>query len=335
VAHSLTHLGIGKIRGLDQIATPEGVFTMCAADHRGSLQKMLSPANPDAMGYEQMVEFKLLMVETMAPHASAVLLDPIYGAAQCIAEGVLPGSTGLLVSLEATGYTDSAERRRTEIEPGWGVDQIKRMGASAVKLLIYYHPDVQDVSAAQRELVERVSAECAAEDIPLLVETVSYPVGGQKRPSPEFAADLPRLVVGTAREVSTLSIDVLKAEFPADADYEKDEGRMLEYCRQITEASPVPWVVLSGGVDYRCFLRQVEIACRGGASGYLAGRAVWQEVVKTQDQTERRRFLETTAADRLKELAEVATRFGVPWRQRLASRIPSATQIPEGWHVGY
>lgn len=330
-----TQLGIGKVRGLEEIATLQGIFTMCAMDHRRSLQKMLNPANPDAVTYQHMVEFKLLMAETLAPQASAVLLDPIYGAAQCIVGGALPGYTGLLVSLEATGYTDSSERRRTEIEPGWSVSKIKRLGASAVKLLIYYHPDVSDVAKAQRELVGRVAEECRAEDIPLVVETVSYPIGGQKRPSPEFAAELPRLVTTTAREVAPLPIDVLKAEFPADAAYEKDEGRMLDYCRQVTDASPVPWVVLSGGVDYPQFRRQVEIACKGGASGYLAGRAVWQEVVKVQGPADRRRFLATTAADRLKELADVAGQFGLPWRQKLGGRIPSPVQIPEGWHTRY
>lgn len=330
-----SYLGIGKIRGLDEIAAAEGIFTMCAMDHRGSLQRMLNPSNPDAVTYQQMVEFKLLMAETLAPHASAVLLDPIYGAAQCIVAGALPGHSGLLVSLEATGYTEGEEGRRTQIEPGWSVEKIKRLGASAVKLLLYYHPNAVDAAADQRLLIGRVAEECAAEDIPLVVETVSYPLAGQKRPSPEFAAELPRLVVETAREVTSLPIDVLKAEFPADATYEKDEGTMLEACRRVSEASPVPWVVLSGGVDYQQFLKQVEIACRGGASGYLAGRAVWQEVVKLQDAADRRRFLETTASDRLKELADVAGQFGTPWRRRFIGPIPTPLQIPEGWHTRY
>ncbi len=35
-------LTIGKLRGLQQIATPDGLLTMTAMDHRGSLQKMLN-----------------------------------------------------------------------------------------------------------------------------------------------------------------------------------------------------------------------------------------------------------------------------------------------------
>lgn len=330
-----TKLSLGKLRGLEEIGTRQGIFTMCAMDHRGSLKKMMNPANPGAVTYEQMVEHKLLMAETLAPHSSAVLLDPIYGVAQCIVSGALPGSTGLLVSLEETGYAGGPEQRLARVEPGWSVGKIKRLGASAVKLLIYYQPDLPDAAARQRELVRHVAAECSAADIPLVVETVSYAIGGQTRPSAEFAADLPRLVITTAKEVAALPIDVLKAEFPADFTYERDEGRMLDWCRQISDASPVPWVVLSGGVDYPHFLKQVEIACRGGASGFLAGRAVWKEAMGLETLAERRRFLETTAADRLKVLADVASRFGVPWRQKLAGRIPLSTEIPEGWHAAY
>ena len=133
-------LSVGKIRGIQEMATDQGIFTMCAIDHRGSLKRMLNPANPDAVTYGQMVEHKLLMAETLGQHASAVLLDPVYGVAQCVVGGALPGHTGLLVALEATGYAGSSQRRHSQVEPGWSVAKIKRLGASAVKLLVYYHP---------------------------------------------------------------------------------------------------------------------------------------------------------------------------------------------------
>jgi tagatose 1,6-diphosphate aldolase len=264
-----------------------------------------------------------------------VLLDPIYGVAQCITNGALPGCTGLLVSLEETGYSGGREQRLATVEPGWSVGKIKRLGASAVKLLIYYQPDSPDAARKQRGFVERVVAECDAADIPLVVETVSYPIGGMTRPSQQFAAGLPRIVIETAKQVTPLGIDVFKAEFPADMTYEHDEGEMLDWCRQISAASPVPWVVLSGGADFPQFLKQVEIACKGGASGFLAGRAVWKEAMGIEDPGDRRRFLEATAVTRLKELEDVATQFGTPWRQKLGERVPLATWIPEGWHNQY
>jgi tagatose 1,6-diphosphate aldolase len=97
------NISIGKVRGLQQISTSGGVFVICAIDHRGSLQSTLEKELARKIGYEEMVQYKLDLCSALAPYASAILLDPIYGAAQCIAGGVLPGNTGLLVSLEATG----------------------------------------------------------------------------------------------------------------------------------------------------------------------------------------------------------------------------------------
>ena len=134
-------LSIGKIRGLQQISTPEGIFIICAMDHRGSLKEMIEKEQlDDDVDYQQIVEHKLELCAALAPYASAVLLDPNYGAAQCISEGVLPGHTGLLVSIEATGYESGPKGRITTLLDGWSVEKIKRMGASAVKILVNARP---------------------------------------------------------------------------------------------------------------------------------------------------------------------------------------------------
>jgi tagatose 1,6-diphosphate aldolase len=97
-------LSLGKLRGLQQIANPDGLFAMCAMDHRGSMQRLINAAEPERVTADQLTEYKRDVTETLAPVSSAVLLDPIFGAAQAIATGALPGSSGLLVSLEETGY---------------------------------------------------------------------------------------------------------------------------------------------------------------------------------------------------------------------------------------
>ena len=52
-------LSIGKIRGIQQIATPDGIFTICAMDHRGSLRSMIDKECLGEVNYEEMVERKL------------------------------------------------------------------------------------------------------------------------------------------------------------------------------------------------------------------------------------------------------------------------------------
>jgi tagatose 1,6-diphosphate aldolase len=101
-------------------------------------------------------------------------------------------------------------------------------------------------------------------------------------------------------------------EFPVDADFESDRAVWQRECERISESSAVPWVLLSAGVNFETFLEQTEVACRAGASGFLAGRAIWKESVALGD-TERAEFLKATAADRLKRLIEVAERHARPW----------------------
>jgi tagatose 1,6-diphosphate aldolase len=329
------NVSIGKLRGLQQLADAEGMMTMCAVDHRGALKRALNERNPEAVSYQDMVDFKLDLCQSVAPFASAILLDPEYGAGQTIAAGLFPASRGLLVSMEKTGYSGDNSARITELLPGWSVKKAKRMGASAVKLLIYFRPDLKDVTSKQLDLVANLADQCIEEDMAFLVEPVSYPVGEGEASTKEFSQTKPELVVETARQLTALPIDVLKAEFPADIRFEKDEGKLLGLCRRLSDASRLPWVLLSAGVDFDSFKKQVEIACRAGASGFLAGRALWQEAAKIRSRDERMRFFQNTAAPRLKQLAEIADGCGKPWYSKLGIENGKFAPLGEGWYRDY
>jgi tagatose 1,6-diphosphate aldolase len=335
------NISIGKLRGLQQLADSKGMMTMCAIDHRGALKRALSEKNPAAVSYQDIVDFKLDLCQAVAPFASAVLLDPEYGAGQAITAGLLPGPKGLLVSMEKTGYSGDSTARITELLPGWSVSKAKRMGASAVKLLIYFRPDLKDVASKQLDLVARLADQCLEEDIAFLVEPVSYPIEEKERinqagtSSKKFAEIKPGLVIETARQITTLPIDVLKAEFPADIKFEQDEGKLLGLCQELNRASRLPWVLLSAGVDFNSFQKQVEIACKAGASGFLAGRALWQEGAQIRSREERMNFFQNTAAPRLKELAEIADSYGKPWYSRLGAENGKFAPVTEGWYRSY
>jgi len=322
-------LSIGKIRRLQQLANERGIMAMCALDHRGSLMKMLSAGQSQGAGYQEMVDFKLDLCRVVAPHATAILLDPIYGAAQAITAGAIPNTTGLLVSLEESGYSGEAEARITDLLPEWDTEKIKRMGATAAKLLLYYRPDV-DVAQRQLNTVQKLAADCVTEDIPFVVEPVSYRVASKEASPEDFAGVKGQMVVETAKQITALPVDVLKAEFPADLEYEKDKGRLSDLCHQVNEASQIPWVILSAGVNFELFHQEVELACRAGASGFLAGRALWQEATQIKSREERLKFLETTVVSRLESLTELANAYGTPWYARL-----EASEVDESWHRRY
>jgi len=328
-------MSIGKIRGLQQIATPEGRLVMCAMDHRSGLVTMMEGSQHGAPDYAELVQLKLDMCSVLGPHSSGILLDPEYGAAQCIAGGALHGQTGLLVSVEATGYQKDPIGRLTSLLKHWSVEKIKRMGASAVKILVYYRPDIAGLAQKQLKIIERVAADCIKYDIPLLVEPKTYRVEGESMDSAEYARNLPEMVIETARQITALPIDVLKAEFPADMKYEHDTEKLAGYCRKLDVASSVPWVILSAGVDYDTFKRQVTIACQAGAAGLLGGRAIWQEATEMGSREERVGFLRRTAAKRMQELNEIAVRYARPWYGKFGLSAEKLADIDEGWYRRY
>lgn len=330
-------LTIGKLRGLQELANNDGVFNICAMDHRRSMSRLMEGGHvvEGSTSYAEMSRRKLELCTQLAPHASAVLLDPLFGAAQCISHGALPKSTGLLVSLEASGYSGPAEFRMSELEEGWSVEKIKRMGASAVKFLIYYRPDLIELANKLMELVEVVGQECQKYDIPLVIEPLSYPLGEETKNPAQFATAKEQLVPKTAQHITALPVDMLKSEFPSDLRYNKDKGKLTEICQKLDKASKVPWVVLSAGVSFEVFCQQVEIACRGGASGFLAGRAIWQEAMNIEDPKERANMLNTLGADRLKKLTELAAKYAVPWYKKLGLARDELTETAEGWYQQY
>ncbi len=328
------NLTIGKIRGLQQLADNSGIFNICALDHRGSLKTILEKSRGAAVANEEITEFKLEICETLAPYMSSILLDPIYGAAQSIASGKLPGKTGLLVSVEETGYENTEAGRLTRLLPGWGVDKIKKMGASAVKLLIYYRPDLVDIAAKQMATVQKVAEDCIKFDIPFLVEPVSYAVG-TKGTKEYFASRRAEIVIETARQITELPIEVLKAEFPTDMNVITDEGKLLDLCYKLNSVSKTPWVLLSAGVTFDMFKKQVELACKAGASGFVGGRAIWQESAEIQDKKQRMEYMQNTVARRFGELVEVNAKYGVPWYRKAGLELPNLAAVKEGWYRDY
>jgi tagatose-1,6-bisphosphate aldolase len=321
-------LRIGTLRGLDACASDGGTFSVLALDHRNNLRRMLGGGDPESVTYEQMVEVKRAIVRAVAGTATGVLLDPEVGAAQCITDGSVPPDAGLLVAVESTGYTGPSTARQSQVLPGWSVAQIKRMGADAVKLLLYYHPDA-DNAADQEQLLIDIAECCADADIPLFLETLGFSIDEtEAKLTGEARRDV---VVRTARRLTALGGDVLKSEFPHDASV-TDRELWAEACAELEEASSIPWVILSAGVDDATFEAQTEVACRAGASGVLVGRSVWGDGA-TLPPEERAAWLAGEGVARMQRLVDIVEREGKPWRDR-SPLLQQAEPGPE-WYMDY
>jgi tagatose 1,6-diphosphate aldolase len=298
----------GRWRGLKTTSTKDSIFTILAFDQRGTYRKML----PSNATYDDAVRIKRDVVVSLSSHTSAVLLDNTYGLQSAMD---MSGNAGLLMALEESGYTGDSTYRKIQFDPNWTVEKIKKMGASAIKLLAYYHPDSGALADEIDGVVADVAAECHRHDLPLFLEPVSYSLSTTiSKDSAEFAATRPEVVRKTAERLSKLDVDVLKLEFPVDAAFNSDEAFWQEMCNAVGAVCQVPWVLLSAGVAFETFEKQVEMACRAGASGFLAGRAIWKEAVTMSD-IDMAAFLEGTAAERTKRLAAVAKAHARPWTE--------------------
>ncbi len=299
---------LGKWRRLQQCAGPQHTFSVLAVDHRGPLRCSLAAEAPQGGSNEALSAVKHDIVRQLAPVTSAVLLDPETSAGQCVAQASLPGSTGLIAALD-TGSTGDPLNRSTDVMENWSVEKTLRMGASGVKLLLYYHPDSPE--AGQREqLVQQVARDCSQWDIPFFMEPLGCAADGSPRAlAPEQRR---RVVIESARRLVPLGADILKAEFPVDVSAEPDEAVWQEACAELTETSKVPWVLLSGGVSYDTFLKQVRVACEAGASGVMVGRAVWKEAV-TLDQGKRNAFLQGPGHERMRRLQALTEALARPF----------------------
>ena len=319
-------LTVGKLRGLRECSDARGVFSMLALDHRNNLRKVLRPEAPAEVPDSELTAFKQQAVAALAGAATAVLLDPELGAAQCIASGAMPGDRGLVVALERTGYAGESHARESRILDGWGVAQVRRMGASAAKLLVYYHPEASTAEKIER-LVGAVAEECAREDLPLLLEPLVYnPEPGSGALS---AGARRKAIVETARRLAGAGVDVLKAEFPASVGADADEGEWRAACEELSAACAVPWILLSAAVDFDTFMRQTEIACRAGASGVAVGRAVWNEAPRLAG-ADRAAFLSTEARRRMAAATALCAERARPWPAIYAS-----PEIDPQWFSSY
>jgi tagatose-1,6-bisphosphate aldolase len=326
----MERLSPGKIRGLQACSRREGIFAILAADHRDSMRAIVAPEAPESVTAGALTKIKLAIAKHAAPAASAVVLDPVYSAGQAVVRGHLPGHIGLLCAIEEQGYLGDGSNRRTMIIAGWSVEKTKRLGANGIKLLPFYHPEAEEASEAQERLVRSIAADCRRYEIPLFLEPITYSIDPDiPKGSPQFARQRRRLVVETTRRLSTIGPDIMKVEFPIDVGHETDPAVWAEACAELNEASQIPWALLSSGVPFETFKNQLRVACQAGCSGFVAGRAIWQELAQLRRE-EWPNFLSNTARQRLAELSQIALEYGVPWNRRYP-----VTPVDEGWFSRY
>jgi|CXWL01.1.fsa_nt_gi tagatose 1,6-diphosphate aldolase len=329
-----TNLTPGKLSGLRQITDEKGRFRVFALDQSNSFKKALralaeklgKPAEPT---YEQIRDCKIEMVKALSPLSSAVLLDVNFGARQALNALSFPKSVGLIVRSEASKDAGIP----SEYEPGWSVEKIKKMGAAAVKLLVYLDIEDKENVKAQIAFVEKVSKACAEQDILLMTEELSFPRKGEDKTTPAYKARKVKNILEATKLIGPAT-DILKLEFPANMKDDSD-AQIVDNLGKLNEAAIRPWVLLSAGEKFDIFAKQVELAMKAGCAGYMAGRAIFNEYFEHNTPAERAQFLATTGVERMKILNKHIDAHAQPWMARYAiTESDMAAAVSPTWYLG-
>ena len=331
----------GKLKGLTEVSDQRGVIAAAAMDQRGALRSPLAKAAgvaPEAITDRQMSEFKCAVSKVLTPHASAILLDPDWGleAAKLRHKGA-----GLLLAYEKSGYDNTRPGRRPDLLPQVSVRRLREMGASAVKLLLYYTPEEDAaVNDAKHAFVERIGAECAAVDIPFFLEFVAYDPAGADEKGFAFSKKKPDMVTRSMEEFSKdrYGVDVMKVEVPVNLAFAEEarcftgpsaytRQEALDHYRKAAAVARRPFIYLSAGVSNQQFTESLEWAAESGAkfSGVLCGRATWKDgipVYARQGQAALEKWLEGEGIANIQAVNQCLT-AAHPWFAFYGAKSPT------------
>jgi sulfofructosephosphate aldolase len=286
---------------LDSLGRENGTFLMVAMDQRESLRQMLAERHGAPIEDDRLRLFKLAVARTLAPHSSAFLIDRLYGFDAVVRDGLLPDDCGLILAADKIVPGEEGPVADTELDEGVDAHAAAAAGAVALKLLVVWRDDERRAHrlATARRFVETTSAA----GLVSVLEGVVRPAEGGRNFDREAA------IVEAARELASVGPSLYKVEVPLYG--RGDPGELEQRCRQLDAVLDCPWVVLSAGVDPDAFPAAVGGACRAGASGILAGRALWTSALDADDPTP---LLRQRSVPRLQELGSIVDRWGRPWR---------------------
>jgi tagatose 1,6-diphosphate aldolase len=320
-------MSAGKQWGLRRLADDKGLFRMVAVDQRPPIKDLVARARGDGPAtYEDVSSVKRLLVEELAPHGSAVLLDPHFAYPTAI--DVVPASGGLLLTLEDSVFEETPSGRRSSSIDNWSVDKIKRVGADAVKVLAWYRPDAADeVNEHQQQFVASIGEACRRYDIPFLFELLVYSFPDEAAHTTDYVEQPEKRSEHVLESIEIFSrpefgVDVFKLESPVPAasvpnpeDGDATAVRRTEALfAEVDRLSPVPWVMLSAGATKSDFKNVLHYAYAAGASGFLAGRAIWwDELASFPDLGAARAALRASSVAYMHEINDLTQRSALPY----------------------
>lgn len=309
----------GKLLGMRRMSDDKGLFKMVAADQRppitGPIAKQLGLAEAP---WDEVAKFKAEIVTQLQGASSAILLDPYYGIPAAFDK--LASDKGLVVTLEDSVFSESSAGRFSKNIDHWTVNKIKRLGGDAVKVLVWYRPDASSENLVfQQDYVKRVGEECQRFDIPFLLELLLYPLADEATKSTGYAEMKEKnsdLVLASIEEFAKeeYGVDLFKLESPVNANMINSSGNVQELFNEMGRLAGRPWVMLSAGAEKENFQNILLHAFQAGASGFLAGRAIWQASFSAYPNWQKiTHGLSSEGYSYLQKISKIADKKASPW----------------------
>jgi len=286
---------------LTALARPSGALAMVAVDQREALRGMFAAHQSTPVLDSQLTQFKVDVARELSPYASALLVDQEFGINAIIDQKVLKNSCGLIAAADLLVGPPGGAATDTAVDPDVDSIRMSDIGSVGLKFLILWRNDESPDMRAQ--LVQDFNKLCQISGLPSIVEIIVKP---PRDTSKRFNRE--EEIIIAAREAATWKPDLYKAEVPFHG--EGDLNLVMKNADRISEAIGSPWVVLSNGVKQPFFADAVKACAMGGASGFLAGRAVWADIVSSPDIP---KALREISIPRLEHLAEIVDTHAKPW----------------------
>ena len=288
-------------RSLKNLSRPSSTLAMVAVDQREALRGMFAAHQSEAVPDSQLTKFKVDVARELSPFASALLVDQEFGLDAIVDAKALAPTCGLIAAADLLIGPAGGAATDTDVDPAVDPVRMKEIGSIGLKFLVLWR---NDESIEQRKiLVDRFNRLCEVSGLPSIIEVIVKPPLDSSK-----TFDREEELIIAAKEAANWSADLYKAEVPFHGA--GDLTAITRSSERISEAINGPWVVLSNGVKAEHFADAVTACAKGGASGFLAGRAVWADIVGAPDIPA---ALREVSIPRLEKLGEIVDQYARPW----------------------
>lgn len=288
-----------------------------AVDQGSGLGKAIKDLRGAQAKDSDLLDFKRIVVETLSPDASTVLVDAHYGRellphydAQCMK----------MLAYEADVYKISDEDRITALPDNLTVSDYPALDTGILKFFLYYGPnDAAELNERKLALVGDIGKQCKRAGITFLFEPIVYDRSIPDSTSEAYAKLKPDLVTAATKAFADprLGVDILKVEIPVNFNFVEGTGTSVlskadaeqAFVTAAEAAGDIPLLYLSAGVTFDQFRDALAFSRKAGvnALGFMCGRGIWSDAIGifgVDGPAAMERWMKTTGRDRLAELKD-------------------------------